>query len=73
MVPMERHTSTIHVQRMEHSMDPLCVGVGQESGKGKAPRGSKSWSRVEEDALNHCLTDIVNDGWKAENYFKAGF
>ncbi|KAL8540885.1 hypothetical protein ACS0TY_002215 [Phlomoides rotata] len=33
----------------------------------------RSWSRVEEDALIHCLTDIVNDGWKAENGFKAGF
>ncbi|KAL8515186.1 hypothetical protein ACS0TY_014048 [Phlomoides rotata] len=54
-------------------MDPPCVGVGQDSGKGKALRGHRSWSRVEEDALIHCLTDIVNDGWKAENGFKARF
>ncbi|KAL8510121.1 hypothetical protein ACS0TY_017079 [Phlomoides rotata] len=54
-------------------MDPLCVGVGKNTGKGKVPRGRRSWSRVEDDALIHCLTDIVNDGWKAENGFKAGF
>ncbi|KAL8536140.1 hypothetical protein ACS0TY_011683 [Phlomoides rotata] len=53
--------------------DPLCVGVGQDSGKGKAPKGRRSCTRVEEDALIHCLTDIVNDGWKAENSFKARF
>ncbi|KAL8521083.1 hypothetical protein ACS0TY_011578 [Phlomoides rotata] len=58
--------------RMDHN-NPLCVGVGQDSGKGKAPRGRRSCTRVEEDALIHCLTDIVNDGWKAENSFKAGF
>ncbi|KAL8545813.1 hypothetical protein ACS0TY_005798 [Phlomoides rotata] len=48
-------------------------GKFKDSGKEKAPRGCMSWSRVEEDALIHCLTDIVNDGWKAENGFKAGF
>ncbi|KAL8528591.1 hypothetical protein ACS0TY_006144 [Phlomoides rotata] len=35
--------------------------------------GVKLWSRVEEDALIHCLMDIINDGWKAENGFIAGF
>ncbi|KAL8524459.1 hypothetical protein ACS0TY_014155 [Phlomoides rotata] len=54
-------------------MDSLCVGVGKKSGKGKVSRGRRSWSRVEEDALIHCLTDIVNDGWKAENGFKVRF
>ncbi|KAL8479414.1 hypothetical protein ACS0TY_026339 [Phlomoides rotata] len=54
-------------------MDSPSVGIGQDSGKGKAPRGRRSWTRVEEDALIHCLTDIVNDGWKVENGFKAGF
>ncbi|KAL8519883.1 hypothetical protein ACS0TY_010717 [Phlomoides rotata] len=41
--------------------------------KGKAVRARRSWSKFEEDALIHCLTDIVNDGWKAKNGFKAGF
>ncbi|KAL8459958.1 hypothetical protein ACS0TY_031746 [Phlomoides rotata] len=54
-------------------MEPLCAGVGHDSVKGKAHRGRKSWSRVEEDALIHCLTDIVNGGWKTDNAFKAGF
>ncbi|KAL8485348.1 hypothetical protein ACS0TY_027592 [Phlomoides rotata] len=41
--------------------------------KGKAVRGRRSRTKAEEDALIHCLIDIVNDGWKAENGFKAGF
>ncbi|KAL8477260.1 hypothetical protein ACS0TY_029521 [Phlomoides rotata] len=52
---------------------PKGAGFGHEVDKKKSTRGRRSWSRVEEDALIHCLTDIVNDGWKADNGFKARF
>ncbi|KAL8509434.1 hypothetical protein ACS0TY_016587 [Phlomoides rotata] len=39
----------------------------------KVVRARRSWSKAEEDALIHCLIDIVNNGWKAKNGFKAGF
>ncbi|KAL8556637.1 hypothetical protein ACS0TY_004185 [Phlomoides rotata] len=39
--------------------------------KGKVTRGRQTWSKMEGDALIHCFTEIVNDGWKAD--FKAGF
>ncbi|KAL8540968.1 hypothetical protein ACS0TY_002299 [Phlomoides rotata] len=55
------------------SMDPVAARVGHNVDKVKASRGRRSWSRVEEDALIHCLTDIINNGWKAENGFKARF
>ncbi|KAL8486572.1 hypothetical protein ACS0TY_023306 [Phlomoides rotata] len=59
---------------MAHNiMEPLGNAVGQECGKVKATRGRRSWTKVEEDALIRCLSDIVNDGWKAENGFRAGF
>ncbi|KAL8492724.1 hypothetical protein ACS0TY_024064 [Phlomoides rotata] len=45
-------------------------GIGE---KGKVTRGRRFWSKVEEDTLIQCLTDIVNDGWKTDNGFKAGF
>ncbi|KAL8508250.1 hypothetical protein ACS0TY_018728 [Phlomoides rotata] len=41
--------------------------------KGKVIRGRRVWSKIEEDALVQCLSDIVGDGWKADNRFKAGF
>ncbi|KAL8500818.1 hypothetical protein ACS0TY_020413 [Phlomoides rotata] len=41
--------------------------------KGKTVRSRRSWSKIEEDALIQCLTDIVNGGWKADDGFKAGF
>ncbi|KAL8469730.1 hypothetical protein ACS0TY_032539 [Phlomoides rotata] len=50
---------------------PKCGGVEPE--KGKTTRARRSWTRIEEDALIHCLLDIVSDGWKADNGFKAGF
>ncbi|KAL8479767.1 hypothetical protein ACS0TY_026632 [Phlomoides rotata] len=40
-------------------------GIALNVDKGKAVRA--------QDALIRCLIDIVNDGWKAENGFKAGF
>ncbi|KAL8473354.1 hypothetical protein ACS0TY_030256 [Phlomoides rotata] len=54
-------------------MDARGTTVGPKGDKGKVLRARRSWSKLEEDALIHCLTDIVNDGWKAENGFKAGF
>ncbi|KAL8539674.1 hypothetical protein ACS0TY_001329 [Phlomoides rotata] len=54
-------------------MDGRGTASGPNAEKGKAARGRRSWSKFEEDALIGCLLDIVNDGWKAENGFKAGF
>ncbi|KAL8459976.1 hypothetical protein ACS0TY_031763 [Phlomoides rotata] len=54
-------------------MDPLGSPIGNDGDKGKITRGRRCWTKVEEDALIQCLTDIVSDGWKAENGFKAGF
>ncbi|KAL8489747.1 hypothetical protein ACS0TY_025584 [Phlomoides rotata] len=48
-------------------------GGGGVGDKGKATRGRRSWSKMEEDALIQCLVEIVNNGWKADNGFKAGF
>ncbi|KAL8534768.1 hypothetical protein ACS0TY_010701 [Phlomoides rotata] len=48
-------------------------GEGMENEKVKASRGRRSWTRAEEEALIQCLTTIVNEGWKADNGFKAGF
>ncbi|KAL8463955.1 hypothetical protein ACS0TY_033773 [Phlomoides rotata] len=39
----------------------------------KSVRGRRSWTKFEEDALIHCLTDVVHEGWKAKNGFRAGF
>ncbi|KAL8528287.1 hypothetical protein ACS0TY_005914 [Phlomoides rotata] len=55
------------------AIEPHAPGTGNDVFKGKASKGRRSWSRVEEDALISCLIDIVNDGWKADNSFKAGF
>ncbi|KAL8507905.1 hypothetical protein ACS0TY_018452 [Phlomoides rotata] len=57
----------------QNIMDAHGSGNAANGGKGKSTRGRRSWSNVEEDALIHCLLEIVNDGWKAENGFKAGF
>ncbi|KAL8476289.1 hypothetical protein ACS0TY_028819 [Phlomoides rotata] len=57
----------------QNIMDARGTAVGPKVDKGKTVRARRSWSKFEEDALIHCLTDIVNDGWKAENGFKAGF
>ncbi|KAL8533447.1 hypothetical protein ACS0TY_009727 [Phlomoides rotata] len=46
---------------------------GADGEKGKATRGRRTWSKMEEDYLIQCLNEIVNDGWKADNGFKAGF
>ncbi|KAL8493232.1 hypothetical protein ACS0TY_024452 [Phlomoides rotata] len=66
---LELDPSLTYINRME----PHAPGTGNDVVKGKVSRGRRSWSRVEEDALIGCLIDIVNDGWKADNGFKAGF
>ncbi|KAL8519846.1 hypothetical protein ACS0TY_010693 [Phlomoides rotata] len=54
---------------MDHHGNP----VGPQVDKLKITHGRRSWARVEEDAIIHCLIDVVNDGWKSENGFRAGF
>ncbi|KAL8543482.1 hypothetical protein ACS0TY_004138 [Phlomoides rotata] len=54
-------------------MDPTGFASVQGMNGEKAPRGRRSCTKVEEDALIECLIGIVQDGWKAENGFKAGF
>ncbi|KAL8556711.1 hypothetical protein ACS0TY_004244 [Phlomoides rotata] len=49
------------------------VLVGVDGDKGKVTRGWRTWSKMEKDALIHYLTEIINDGWKADNGFKVGF
>ncbi|KAL8496916.1 hypothetical protein ACS0TY_020556 [Phlomoides rotata] len=45
----------------------------QDEDRVKFVRGHRSWSKIEEDALIMCLTNVVIEGWKSENGFKAGF
>ncbi|KAL8506145.1 hypothetical protein ACS0TY_017130 [Phlomoides rotata] len=54
-------------------MDPHGNLLGKQGASVKAVRGRWSWTKVEEDALIQCLIDVVNEGWKAENGFRAGF
>ncbi|KAL8549914.1 hypothetical protein ACS0TY_008666 [Phlomoides rotata] len=61
------------VQYLFYIMDAHGTTVAPNVDKGKVVRARRSWSKFEEDALIHCLTDIVNGGWKTEKGFKAGF
>ncbi|KAL8547144.1 hypothetical protein ACS0TY_006745 [Phlomoides rotata] len=54
-------------------MESVGVVSGQDGEKGKTTRGRRTWSKIKEDALIMCLTDIVNNDWKADNGFKPGF
>ncbi|KAL8489564.1 hypothetical protein ACS0TY_025468 [Phlomoides rotata] len=54
-------------------MERAGVVGGKDGEKGKATRGRRTWSKIEEDALIQCLTDIVNNDWKTDNGFKLGF
>ncbi|KAL8489864.1 hypothetical protein ACS0TY_025666 [Phlomoides rotata] len=54
-------------------MDPYGSPIGTQFEKLKPVRGRRSWMKFEEDVLINCLTDVVNDGWKAENGFRARF
>ncbi|KAL8556682.1 hypothetical protein ACS0TY_004217 [Phlomoides rotata] len=47
-------------------------GLG-DGEKGKNVRSRRSWSKIEEEALVLCLIEIVNNGWKSDNGFRAGF
>ncbi|KAL8466355.1 hypothetical protein ACS0TY_035454 [Phlomoides rotata] len=47
-------------------------GLG-DGEKGKNVRSRRSWTKLEEDALVLCLIEIVNNGWKSDNGFRAGF
>ncbi|KAL8479057.1 hypothetical protein ACS0TY_030815 [Phlomoides rotata] len=52
-----------------------CAGnhMGLDGDRMKIVRGRRSWSKIEEDALILCLTNVVIEGWKSDNGFKAGF
>ncbi|KAL8510214.1 hypothetical protein ACS0TY_017144 [Phlomoides rotata] len=54
-------------------MDQHVNPAGHVGDSVKIVRGCRSWTKVEEDALIQCLTDIVTKGWKADNGFRAGF
>ncbi|KAL8524692.1 hypothetical protein ACS0TY_014335 [Phlomoides rotata] len=54
-------------------MDQFGNQTGQDVERAKVSRGRRSWSKIEEDALIMCLTNVVLEGWKSENGFKAGF
>ncbi|KAL8557264.1 hypothetical protein ACS0TY_004632 [Phlomoides rotata] len=54
-------------------MDCTSIHPGQDGDIMKCVRGRRSWSKIEEDALIMCLTNIVIEGWKSENGFKADF
>ncbi|KAL8505780.1 hypothetical protein ACS0TY_016845 [Phlomoides rotata] len=54
-------------------MDQFGNQTGQDMERAKVSRGLRSWSKIEEDALILCLTNVVLEGWKSENGFKAGF
>ncbi|KAL8542784.1 hypothetical protein ACS0TY_003608 [Phlomoides rotata] len=55
---------------MDHFGNP--IGHDADS-VNRTVRGRRSWSKVEEDALILCLIDVVHEGWKSENGFRAGF
>ncbi|KAL8499200.1 hypothetical protein ACS0TY_022247 [Phlomoides rotata] len=54
-------------------MDPFGNPMGQDADRVKFVHGRRSWSKIEEDVLILCLTNVVHEGWKSENGFKAGF
>ncbi|KAL8523052.1 hypothetical protein ACS0TY_013138 [Phlomoides rotata] len=54
-------------------MDGFGSGGLGDGEKGKNVRSMRSWSKIEEDALVLCLIEIVNNGWKSGNGFRAGF
>ncbi|KAL8534166.1 hypothetical protein ACS0TY_010246 [Phlomoides rotata] len=55
---------------LRNQMEGAGVVGGQDGEKGKVTRGRRTWSKIEEDALIQCLTDIANNSWKADNGFK---
>ncbi|KAL8470541.1 hypothetical protein ACS0TY_033184 [Phlomoides rotata] len=67
------HAVLKSVLRLHVIMD--CAGnpTRHDGDRAKSVRGRRSWSKIEEDVLVLCLTNIVIEGWKSENGFKAGF
>ncbi|KAL8536647.1 hypothetical protein ACS0TY_012008 [Phlomoides rotata] len=63
--------NTLRDTTAQNIMEARGTSIAPNHEKGKVVRGRRSWSKFEEDALIHCLIDIVNDGWKAENSFKV--
>ncbi|KAL8496415.1 hypothetical protein ACS0TY_020214 [Phlomoides rotata] len=54
-------------------MDPIGNPPGQDEDRLKFVHGCSSWSKIEEDALIMCLTDVVHKGWKSEMDPRLGF
>ncbi|KAL8501839.1 hypothetical protein ACS0TY_021087 [Phlomoides rotata] len=54
-------------------MDHFGNQTGQDADRVKFARGRRSMSKIKEDALIMCLTNVVLEGWKSKNCFKAGF
>ncbi|KAL8477791.1 hypothetical protein ACS0TY_029912 [Phlomoides rotata] len=54
-------------------MDGFGSGDLGDGEKGKNVRRRRSGSKLEEDALVICLIEIVNNGWKSDNGFRARF
>ncbi|KAL8479005.1 hypothetical protein ACS0TY_030775 [Phlomoides rotata] len=54
-------------------MDETSTISCHDTAGGKSTRGRQSWTKIEEDALIHCLKEIVKTGWKMDNGFKCGF
>ncbi|KAL8547965.1 hypothetical protein ACS0TY_007309 [Phlomoides rotata] len=54
-------------------MDTFVNTAGHDGDRLKLVRGRRSWTKIEEDALIICLTNVVHEGWKSENGFRAGF
>ncbi|KAL8476180.1 hypothetical protein ACS0TY_028733 [Phlomoides rotata] len=54
-------------------MDTFVNTAGHDGDQLKLVRGRRSWTKIEEDALIICLTNVVHEGWKSENGFRAGF
>ncbi|KAL8504082.1 hypothetical protein ACS0TY_022711 [Phlomoides rotata] len=60
-------------QTYQDLMDPFGNPMGYDADRVKFVHGRRSWSKIEEDVLILCLTNVVHEGWKSENGFKAGF
>ncbi|KAL8541013.1 hypothetical protein ACS0TY_002338 [Phlomoides rotata] len=54
-------------------MDSAGKHLGLDGERTKTVRGRRSWSKIEEDALILCLTNLIIEGWKSDNGFKVGF
>ncbi|KAL8516790.1 hypothetical protein ACS0TY_015157 [Phlomoides rotata] len=62
-----------HLNEWTSRMDCASNHTRHDGDRVKFVRGRRSWSKIEEDALIMCLTNVVIEGWKSENGFKTGF